>query len=64
MAPRSVPVEDRFWRHVKVSHKAECWEWLGAKHPTGYGQILAGGPGIKQPQASKIIARQSWAHIE
>lgn len=29
--------EDRFWEKVRKTSK--CWEWLGSKYPSGYGQF-------------------------
>lgn len=26
-----------FWEQVDIKDPEECWEWLGAKYPTGYG---------------------------
>jgi hypothetical protein len=40
------PLIDRFLRRVnkqgkKVSDElGNCWEWIGAKYPTGYGELL------------------------
>lgn len=34
---KTVPVEDRFWKHVDKT--GECWLWTGAKNNTGYGQF-------------------------
>lgn len=28
---------ERFWRKVRVSQEAECWEWQAGRLPTGYG---------------------------
>ena len=42
------PLEERFWRQVARRGKNECWEWLGAKRPNGYGRIGEGGRGGRQ----------------
>lgn len=31
-----------FWRHVKRERVDECWPWLGARYPAGYGRIRRG----------------------
>ena len=33
------PVAERFWRHVNKAGPDNCWPWLGARSPQGYGQI-------------------------
>jgi hypothetical protein len=30
---------ERFWKKVAVAKKTECWLWLGAKKPKGYGNV-------------------------
>jgi hypothetical protein len=35
MAPKARPLADRFWE--KVRKNFDCWEWTGAKFPSGYG---------------------------
>ena len=36
---RAIPVEDRFWSKVRKADGDGCWEWMGARVKTGYGQI-------------------------
>jgi len=31
--------DERFWRKVEKKGKTECWLWLGAKKPSGYGNV-------------------------
>lgn len=33
--------EPRLWRYIKRSAPNECWEWIGAKGPNGYGVLTA-----------------------
>lgn len=35
--------ESRFWSKVAVRGPDECWEWVGYRHPSGYGQFFPGG---------------------
>lgn len=39
-APR--PLYERFWAKVERCGPDECWPWLGATHPFGYGRIGVG----------------------
>ena len=34
---------ERFWSKVSVGRRCDCWIWMGAKHPTGYGNFGIGG---------------------
>lgn len=33
---------DRLWARVAVMGEDECWEWLGARQPSGHGVIRSG----------------------
>lgn len=33
---------ERFWSKVRKLGPDECWEWVGARHPEGYGYLYAG----------------------
>lgn len=39
--PPTCTPEDRFW--AKVEKGEGCWEWQGARHPHGYGQVRIAG---------------------
>jgi HNH endonuclease len=39
---RRRPALERFWEKVNRGADAECWEWLGAKNPKGYGLFNTG----------------------
>lgn len=43
MPPSPTHPADRFWPKVRKGARDECWEWQGARQPTGYG-YLVGGP--------------------
>ncbi len=40
--PRAVPVEERFWRHVRRASGDECWLWTGALNRRGVGYGVLG----------------------
>lgn len=50
MGPRpgkfAIPIEERFWGKVNRIGFEECWEWMAARDPNGYGRI-----GGKRPRA-------------
>ena len=39
MPGKHAPVEERFSKFFVKGSPDECWEWIGAKLPTGYGLI-------------------------
>ena len=45
-------IEQRFWEKV-CCYPGECWEWLGGRHPAGYGRINVDGK-------NKAAHRVSW----
>lgn len=46
---------DRFWRHVDVRSKNQCWEWTGAtRSKIGYGHIQEGGKGSRTVSAHRV----------
>jgi hypothetical protein len=38
---RKTPVEHRFWDKVDVRGPEDCWPWLAAVSPNGYGRVKA-----------------------
>lgn len=40
---KRISLEKRFWPKVDIRGPNDCWEWKGACHPAGHGQIRAGG---------------------
>ena len=38
---RNVPLVDRFW--MKVVKGDDCWEWIGARNPSGHGRFWVAG---------------------
>ena len=48
----TVSVEERFWS--KVNKTNNCWEWIAARHPFGYGVLAVDG------STRKTAHRLSW----
>lgn len=36
---KRTPPADRFWLKVKKAGADECWIWIGARYPSGYGKL-------------------------
>jgi hypothetical protein len=53
---RRTSLTDRFWRKVAKVAPDECWQWIGAKNPHGYGHIGSGGRG----EGHLLAHRVSW----
>jgi hypothetical protein len=51
--PAARPIEERFWEKVDKRGEDECWEWLGCRNNTGYGNIGTGGH-------TSLAHRTSW----
>ena len=50
------PLSERFWRFVDRKSEDECWNWIGNKLKSGYGQISIGA----KKEMSKGAHRVSW----
>jgi hypothetical protein len=37
------PPSERFWSKVLLGPANQCWEWVGARHPRGYGNFAGEG---------------------
>jgi hypothetical protein len=46
---------DLFWSKVLKGNPDECWEWIGAKFPQGYGLMAIGG---RPPKGKHIKAHR------
>lgn len=49
---KGVPLVERFWEKVDLHLDDRCWEWLGAKNPSGHGRIVIGNR--KQAPAHRV----------
>ena len=36
---RTRPMEERFWKFVKIGSPSDCWIWQGHRNPQGYGRF-------------------------
>lgn len=50
------PIADRFWEKVDVRGEDECWPWLGARKPRGYGNFGVGPRGSTKTWQSHRMA--------
>ena len=57
---RGAPLADRFW--AKVDKSGNCWEWLAAKRPNGYGQFKLSSP-KKQASAHRVAYELTYGPI-
>jgi hypothetical protein len=55
---KPIPIDLRFWKYVDKKGENECWNWIGFKKQTGYGQIR----GLDKNRKSKMLRshRVSW----
>lgn len=58
MPPARRPLADRFWEKVDKKSAAECWPWLAAKDPNGYGRMQVY---LKDKWGTKLVTRISYA---
>lgn len=42
MQPHSTHSLDRFWSKVSIAGRDDCWPWIAAKGPDGYGRYFTG----------------------
>lgn len=47
-------LEERFWHKVQRGADGECWTWLGAPTPKGYGSIYDGNKPMKMLVAHRV----------
>jgi hypothetical protein len=52
--PKPRPLADRLWEKVVVGGPDECWEFQGARAPTGYGKISS------RPEDYLLAHRAMW----
>lgn len=48
-----------FHRHVRKGSPDQCWEWLGATMPNGYGRVKLGGRAWLAHRAAYFMAHGS-----
>lgn len=48
-------LHDRLWEKVDIRGENECWPWLAAKLPMGYGQILDEFPSRRHVLAHRAM---------
>lgn len=46
--------EERFWQKV-VKHPSGCWEWIGARNPSGYGHLGVDGKTVYAHRFAYIL---------
>jgi DNA-directed RNA polymerase specialized sigma subunit len=54
MSRRSTP-ED-FWKRVRRTGKAECWNWAGATNSTGYGNLMFNGRAVTAHRLAAFLS--------
>ena len=56
MPPAPKPIAERFWPKVEKTGGDQCWIWLGAKDPNGYGRFGATERGKGHTQLAHRIS--------
>lgn len=51
---RTTPLADRFATKVDHRGRDDCWPWIGATSPSGYGTIRVGAPKRKTTYAHRV----------
>ena len=59
-------LEDRFWSKVQKAGHNDCWPWIGAKRPRGYGVISKNGKQVSATHVSleidgRPVPKGAWA---
>lgn len=60
MSGKPVPIEERFWKHVRVASESECWPWTGFKAPYGHGRVSVNR---KMDNAHRVSWRLAFGEI-
>lgn len=53
--PKPRPLVDRFWKKVDKRGPDDCWNWLAAADPKGYGRLGSG-----EGKTTRLSHRISW----
>lgn len=56
----AIPVRNRFWQKVDKRGPNECWPWIAAKDPRGYGRI--GGDGRRKSGKRAVVLSHRTAY--
>jgi predicted DNA-binding protein (UPF0251 family) len=54
IASRTIPIIDRFFRHVGRKQSNGCIPWTGYTNPSGYGELGSGGQAGRKVGASRV----------
>jgi hypothetical protein len=56
------PRPEKFWEHVNKNTKSGCWEWVGPRFETGYGQCVAHPETTHAHRTSWLLNRGEIPH--